>query len=287
MKKITALLLVFALLTLTGCAGGRSYSFTKENFPKIGGSASLEGFARAIATAASESDIDGADELVDFSRSTKDAYRALCEEKLDLLIAYEPDSETLGEIKKSGNEIEMTEIAKDALIMICSSENEVDGLTQRQVKEIYSGKIKLWSEADGEETAVFPYQSEKARELFDRALNTSGKLNAETKDAVISSENELFSAVTDYKNSKNAIGYATYSQTKNLINGLSSSLTVKALCIDGISPNAETVKKGDYPLTSGVYAVIRKDAPSDSAERILYNWLCGEQGKEVADRYWY
>ncbi len=289
MKKFIAILISFALLFLTACTGAGNYKFTKESFPKVSGSASLENLAKAIVAAASESDINEVDELVDFSMSTFDAYKALCDKEVDFLLAYEPDAETLKYFKEKKQNLEMTEIVLDATVLVTSFKNGVDELTENQVNGIYSGRIKTWDEVGGEESVILPYQSldgSAERELFDRTLNMGDRLNVATKDTVISSDG-LFTAVSQYKNSKNAIGYATYSQAQLLANGLSNNSTVKLLKIDGIAPNAETVKNGEYPLSASVYAVIRKGSLSSSPERVLYNWVCSEQGRELAEREFY
>lgn len=291
MKRIIAILSAVSLLFLTACAfGGGNYTFTEDNFPKIGGSLCAENFAKVIVTTATENKITDANSTIDFSNTTSNAYKALCNGELDILLAYKPNSQTLEYLEENGCEIEMTEIAKDALIIICSGENSVDGLKMSQVKKIYSGEISSWNEVGGEEWKILPYQSEEktgSRELFNRTLNKDGKLNVSVKDIIVSSSNEFFSASATYENAENAIGYASYTQMKLLVNGLSSNLTLKALSIDGVSPNSETVKSGEYPITETVYAVIRKDAPSGSAERVLYNWICSEQGTELINAKWY
>ena len=54
--------------------------------------------------------------------------------------------------------------------------------------------------------------------------------------------------------------------------------------IRGEGPTNETIGSGEYSLTNDFYVVIRKDAPEDSPERILYNWICSAQGKELVEK---
>lgn len=287
MKKVLAILLALSLALLVGCTGKGNYDFTEDNFPKIGALSSMKNLAQKIAMAATGAEIQNESALADFPDSAYDAYKALCDGELELLIAYEPDAATLKMLKENECDIEMTEIALDAVVFLTSFENPVDSLTKNQISGIYSGRIKTWDEVDGEENTILPYQNVKRSEIFDRTVNKSGKLDEATMDMIVSSTGDVFGTISEYKNSENAIGYASYSDVRLIVNGLSNNLTVKALSVDGVSPNAETVKSGEYPLTEGIYAVIRSDAKADSPERILYNWLLSEQGKEAADKYWY
>ena len=57
--------------------------------------------------------------------------------------------------------------------------------------------------------------------------------------------------------------------------------TAKILAVDGVDPSNETIGDGSYPLTNDFYVVIRKSAEENSPERVLYNWICSEQGAQL------
>ena len=60
--------------------------------------------------------------------------------------------------------------------------------------------------------------------------------------------------------------------------------TSKILDVEGVTPTNETIGSGAYPLTNDFYAVIRKSAAEDAPERVLYNWICSDQGRELVQR---
>lgn len=290
MKKILAFLLALSLIFLVGCTGEGNYNFTKDNFPKVGALSSIRDLAQKIAMAATQSELPNAGDLAEFPDTTYSAYEALCDKEIDILLAYAPDAQTEKYIKASGEKVEMSEIALDAVVFLTSFENPVDALTENQISGIYSGRIKTWDEVGGDDEEILPYQAadeSSARELFDLTLNMGDRLSKATKDTIVSSAGELFAAASEYKNSKGAIGYTTYSASKLSANGLSSDGTVKVLSVDDVAPTAETVKSGEYPLTEKVYVAIRKSSAVGSPERILYNWICSEQGLEFVTREWY
>lgn len=293
MKRIIAIILALCLVCLTGCSlgGGGNYTFSQANYPKIGGSPSAKTLIKDITATALAMDRSSVGELAEASDSTADAYKALCDGKLDIILAYEPDMQTQAYIKESGKDVEMTAVAIDALIMLCSTENPVDSLTENQLSGIYSGRIKSWSEVGGKKSDILPYQSASnsaEQELFNRTLNMGDRLKTATKELVVDSSGQLFAAASEYDNSDEAIGYSTYHDMQLTLNGLSSVYdTVKVLSVDGVSPDAETVSSGEYALCEKIYVVIKKSALSGSPERVLYDWICSEQGKEVIMRAGY
>ena len=88
----------------------------------------------------------------------------------------------------------------------------------------------------------------------------------------------LISAVKEYDNSANAIGYTVYyyAHDMQMADGL------KLLKVDGVEPDAETIGSGEYPFLNPYYVAIAKDAAADSPARILYDWLLGPDGQKLA-----
>ncbi len=299
MKKIIALLLVF-LLTLTalaGCSGNKelpeetsaeqtgTFTFTQENYPKMGGSLANLPLGEAVTATVLGITREEADELIKFEGSTTDNYKAIVDKDFDILLAYEPSEEAKAYIEEQNVPLEMTPIGVDALVFICSLENEVKSLTVDQIKDIYSGRLTSWAEVGGEESDIIPYQRNKdsgSQTLFDKLIHLGDELMEPEKDYIIGSMIGLLEAVADYDNSKDALGYTVYYYLTNMEKD--KLTTSKILDVDGITPSNETIGSGEYPLTNDFYVVIRKSAKENSPERILYNWICSEQGQELVEK---
>jgi len=58
---------------------------------------------------------------------------------------------------------------------------------------------------------------------------------------------------------------------------------VKMLAVDGVTPEYETIAGGQYPFVNDFYVVIRKDAPKDSSQRKLFEWIQSAEGKALID----
>lgn len=292
MKKILALTLALLtlLLCLVGCASEKeekkeSFEFTIENYPKMGGSLANLPLGEAVTATVLGIDRETASSMIKFEGSTTDNYEWLVDGKFDIILAYEMGEDAKAYAKEKGVELEMTPIGTDALVFICSLENGVENLTQEQIEEIYKGNITNWKELGGEDHDIIPYQRNKdsgSQTLFDKLIPLGDELMEAPSDIRIGSMIGLLEAVADYENSKDALGYTVYYYLTNM--EADKLTTSKLLSVDGVAPSNESIGKGEYPYTNDFYVVIRKDAAEDSPERILYNWICSEQGKELAEK---
>lgn len=295
MKKIFALLLCAALvlLSFSACKKNKDidgyeiqpFTFTFENYPKMGGSLANLPLGEAVTATVLGIDREKASSMIKFEGSTTDNYEALVDGEFDIILAYEMSDDAKAYCKEKNTELEMTAIGADALVFICSLENAVDSLTKKQIEEIYTGNITNWNEVGGEDHPIIAYQRNKdsgSQTLFDKLINLGDKLMEAPTDRKIGSMIGLLEAVADYDNSKDALGYTVYYYLTNMEGDKLS--TSKLLSVDGIAPTNETIASGEYPYVNDFYVVIRKDAEENSPERILYDWIISEQGKELASR---
>ncbi|MBQ4557074.1 MAG: substrate-binding domain-containing protein [Clostridia bacterium] len=293
MKKILILMAFIMLVCICGCTEKASdettqpqqFDFTLDNYPKMGGSLANLPLGEAVTATVLGIDREKAASMITFEGSTTDNYEALVDGTFDIILAYEMGDDAKAYCKEKGVELEMTAIGADALVFICSLENEVKNLTQTQIEEIYKGNITNWSEVGGTDHDIIPYQRNKdsgSQTLFDKLVNLGDELMEAPNDIKIGSMIGLLTAVADYENSADALGYTVYYYLTNMEDDKLD--TSKLLSVDGIAPTNESIASGEYPYVNDFYVVIRKDAAADSPERILYNWIISEQGKELARR---
>ena len=311
MKITFALLCVIALLFTCGCgtrpanndagtsdvAGAVSdgaskqdtaandFTFTKENYPHMGGSLANLPLGEAITASILGITRDEADGMIVFAGSTTDNYKAICDGGFDILLAYEPSEEAKEYMLTSGVDLEMTPIGVDALVFICSLDNPVESLTLDQIKDIYRGELTNWSEVGGEDSNIIPYQRKSdsgSQTLFDKLVDLGDELMTPPENQIIGSMIGLLEAVADYDKSKDALGYTVYYYLTNMeAEKLSAS---KILNVDGVTPSNDTIGSGEYPLTNDFYVVIRASAEEGSPERVLYNWICSDQGRQLVEQ---
>ncbi len=263
----------------------QSFTFTVDNYPKMGGSLANLPLGEAVTATVLGIDRETASSMITFEGSTTDNYEALVDGTFDILLAYEMGEDAIKYCEEKGVELEMTPIGTDALVFICSLENPVTSLTDKQIREIYKGNVTNWKDVGGEDHPIIPYQRNRdsgSQTLFDKIINLGDELMEAPTETRIGSMIGLLEAVADYDNSKDALGYTVHYYLTNMEQDkLSRS---KILSVDGTEPTNETIASGAYPYTNDFYVVIKKDAPEDSPERILYNWIISDQGKELARR---
>ncbi len=261
------------------------FTFTKDNYPKMGGSLANLPLGQAVTATVLGCTREEANDLITFAGSTTDNYKAIVDGGFDILLAYEPSEEAKAYIADAGVELEMTPIGVDALVFICSKENPVKSISVDQIKSVYSGKTVNWKELGGSDGEIIAYQRNSdsgSQTLFDKLIDLGDDLMDPPADQRIGSMIGLLEAVADYENSKNALGYTVYYYLTNM--EADKLDTAKILDVDGVTPSNDTIGDGSYPLTNDFYVVIRASAEENSPERILYNWICSAQGRELVLR---
>ena len=264
---------------------GTDFTFTKDNYPRMGGSLANLPLGQAVTSTVLGISREDANSLITFAGSTTDNYKAIVDGGFDILLAYEPSEEAKQYMQDKGVELEMTPIGVDALVFICSKENPVTSLTLDQVKEIYSGKTTNWADVGGNDGEIVAYQRNPdsgSQTLFDKLLDLGDDLMDAPASLRIPTMIGLLEAIADYENAENSLGYTVYYYLTNMEKDKLD--TAKILAVDGVDPSNETIGSGEYPLTNDFYVVIRKSAAADSPERVLYNWICSAQGRELVER---
>lgn len=70
-------------------------------------------------------------------------------------------------------ELEFISVVHDALVFLNNVQNPVTGLTQKQLRDIYTGKISSWEKVGGEDGKIIPFQRQGgsgSQTLFDKLL---------------------------------------------------------------------------------------------------------------------
>ena len=270
-----------AASTPTPGADGGAVVFTRENMPRLDGSTATAPLAQAAAAVLlGESEEDVAD-LIDFSRTTE-SYRQLMQGDADLLIAAEPNAAVFDEMEEAGFEVQMEPLATDALVFMVNEDNPVDSLTTEQLRGIYSGEITNWSEVGGADLDIVPFQRNAesgSQVLMEKLVMDGTEMTEPPEGYMIASMVGLMDAVKEYGNSSNAIGYSVYyyAHDMQMAGGL------KLLKIDGVAPEAATIRSGEYPFLNPYYVAMNAAEPEGSMTRVLYDWLLGPDGQKLVD----
>ena len=284
MKRFFCLVLSLALLLSVlpvGAHAEDAFRFTRENFPRMDGSTSLVPLGTGITSVLLGLSREEAGARVSFNRTTQ-SFRNLANGYCDIVIAAEPKGQVFDEMEQQSFRYEIEQIAKEALVFVVNENNPVNSLTTQQVQDIYSGKITNWAEVGGEDLPIEAFQrnATSGSQVMMEKLVMDGIPMMEVPTTMVPGEMaQLIEAVKTYDNSASAIGYTVYYYAADM--QMASGL--KILQIDGITPCAPTLQDESYPFINGYYACISADAPRDSSQRILYDWLLSDAGQRLLE----
>lgn len=292
--RFTVIILSIVLLICGGCTNDKAesdlpddlpktkgLSLTEEEFPRLDGSTSTIPLGEALVAIMTGKDRAESKKYAEFS-GTNEAYQNLADNNTDLLLVYEMPDEAATYIKKKNVEFDIAPIGCDALVFIVNAQNPVDNLTTRQIIDIYAGKITIWKEVGGKDEEIAPYQrndSSGSQTLMKKLVMNWTPLMPTRENLIAWGMNEIITAVATYDNSYSAIGYNVY----YYVSVMRKDPNIKILAVDGIIPSNETIANGEYPFVNDFYAVIRKNAPQNSPERLLFSWLQSAEGQMLID----
>lgn len=256
--------------------------YTDKNYPKVDGSTATAPLAEAFEANFKGKKIDEVN--VEHSKTHK-AYEKLINKELDLILVTSPseDEEKLAE--KANVELEVTKVVNEGFVFFLNKNNPVDSLTVEQIKKIYSGEITNWKEVGGNDEEIIAYQrpnnSGSQTGMLDLVMKDK-KIKEAPKEDIAMTMSEIIDAVSNYDNKESAIGYSYYYYA----NTMYLSDEIKLLKINGVEPNNDTIKNGEYPILTAYYIVNRKDDMSSEAESLKENML-STRGQKVAEEAGY
>ncbi len=286
LKRLTGILAAAVLTAgaLAGCGGGQEAanqdgtnqaSANQETTPASEEMASLEGsFTMAgstsmekLANAAAESFMikyPGVMVNAEFTGSS-----AGVEAVLNGTVEIGNSSRSLKDSEKEAGAVENI-VAIDGIAVVVDPANNIGNLTKQQLVDIYTGKVKNWSEVGGQDGVIIVVGREAGsgtRGAFEELL--------EVEDACAYA-NELDSTgavMAKVASTPGAIGYVSLDVIDE---------SVAALSLEGVEPTEENIKAGSYFL-SRPFVMATKGEISEQSEVVqaFFGWLQSEEGQEV------
>jgi phosphate transport system substrate-binding protein len=150
-----------------------------------------------------------------------------------------------------------TVIAIDAIAIIVNPSNRVHTLSQKQVTDIFTGKVVNWKEVGGADLPIVLINRDEAsgtREAFGKKVLAGAVFS---KDAVVQPGSGQVRSIVG--STPAAIGYMSLGYvTKD----------VKVIKYDGVIPSKATLKKGTYKLQRELH-FFTKGKPTGDAKKFV------------------
>ncbi len=235
MKKIISLImgivLISSLLSLSGCVSSSQGTTEKTEITLAGGTA-LVPIAKETGKIFME---QNPSVVISVSGGGSGfGIREITKKTIDIGMA---GRDLKKEEKEKGSNLVVYKIGIDGVAAVVNPSNPVSDLTDEQLKEIFSGKIKNWKEIGGNDEPINIYTRDEnsgTRDTFWKyALN---KGNITDKSIVVASNGEMRAKIA---NDKNGIGYLSIGYIDN---------SVKPVKLNGIEPTQENVQKEIYKV---------------------------------------
>lgn len=150
-----------------------------------------------------------------------------------------------------------TQIAWDGIGILVHLSNFTKEVTKQQVADIFSGKVKEWSDVGGPETKILLIdrpKNQNIRDAFESQLGIAGKIPDSAK--VIGKDEKVVKTVVGTLPPLSAVAYISLSQGLSVVSG---GVAVRLLPIDKVEPEIPTVKDGRYPLRRPVLLLSKKE----------------------------
>lgn len=176
-------------------------------------------------------------------------------------------------------DLNATQIAWDGIAVMVNLANHMKEVTTQQVAEIFSGKVRLWSDLGGPETKILLIdrpRNRNIRDAFEQYLGITGKIPDSAK--VIGPDDKAIKTVAGTLPPLSAV---TYISLGTALDAVSGGVAVRLLPLDKVEPEEPTVKDGRYKLRRPVLLLSKKE-PNPMVEAFVAFALSNE-GQSIID----
>ncbi|KPC76542.1 MULTISPECIES: phosphate ABC transporter substrate-binding protein [Streptomyces] len=266
-----------AVVSLAGCADGGA---GKSGALQVSGSTTV---APVAADAAEALKADGLDITVATQGGSAGGISQLASGQITIALSSKP----LSEEDKAANpntDFVSTQIGADAVGVIVTkqvADAGVKNLTADQVRDLFEGKIKNWSEVGGPDLDVFVYDKEPGRgtrEVLDKYIYGDEK-------APPPPESGNFAIVGGNLETRNKL-----ESTPGAVAPLSTSFVegrdrLAAVTLDGIEASPENIATGKYPMSRPLY-LITNGKPEGTAKKFI-DYVLSAKGQALMTKHDY
>ncbi|TMQ71271.1 MAG: hypothetical protein E6K80_06090 [Candidatus Eisenbacteria bacterium] len=209
------------------------------------------------------------------ARSSSEAIRELFAAECDLAaISRELEPEERAAASRGGLELEGYRFAKDAVVVIANPGNSVENLALDDLKRIYLGTLRNWSDLGGSSRPiepVFPDPKSDLAEFF--VQRVMGGEQVQAKVALVDDDS---TAVAEVRARPGGIGFVSLAWAER------GAKTLRVSSLNGLpywKPDLEAVYQGDYPLTRALSFYVRTNGPRVAHGLITY--ATSRDGQEI------
>lgn len=210
---------------------------------------------------------------------THDAYTALIDRRADLiLVARGPSARELAAAARAGVVLDARPFALDALVFVVNARNPVKDLELEQIRAVFGpGGPRRWSEIGGRDEAIEAFQREQdsgSQELIEQLVMRGLAMRDVSETPIVRTMAGPINAVAMREA---GLAFSVYYYVTNMARNRS----VRTLGVGGVRPTRASIASRRYPLTSPVFAVLRKGTDPEAPSARLRDWLGTREGRDA------
>lgn len=167
----------------------------------------------------------------------------------------------------------MIPVAWDALVVVVNNANPIDSISLLQLRSLYQGKITNWSQLGGKNHPV---------ELLIRKGKISG-VGYTLRQHLFEDPDVDFKSKHIFPSSGPLEKEVEKNPNAIAVTGIASAhkRDFKILKLEGMDPNFENIRTGNYILYRPLYLVHNKNSPNSAESDRFIQFALGPKGREV------
>ncbi len=256
---------------------------SKDELPVIDGATAAFPVYSAFVNAVYPETTELYDGVFEFN-NTRGGYRKLAKKKIDVFIGAQPSERQVKKAKKHNTTFKYTQIGYEAFVFFVHKDNPIKSLTVEQIKGIYSGKITNWKEVGGKNEKIVAFQRSEgsgSQSMLMRFMGDTPIMDPPTEN-LVDGMGGIIEEVANYKSKSNSIGFSF----RYYVEGMIKNPDIKLISIEGISPNKENIRNGNYPIIAPVYAVTYEENKNENVQKLV-DWMLSSEGQYIIEETGY
>lgn len=197
-------------------------------------------------------------------RNTGGAYKAIVNGTADIIFCAEPSEKQLEYAAQNNVELVQIPIGFEAFVFLVNKNNPVDSLTVDQIRAIYSGKLRRWSEVGGDNSKI------SAITRPDGSGSQTAMLSF-MNGQKIKPANSIYAGRT--------LGYSF----RYYVEGIVASQNIKLLALNGVAPTKENIRNHTYPVVSNFYAIYRASDSERADIQKVISFILSADGQRIVE----
>lgn len=178
------------------------------------------------------------------------------------------------DLKSNETDLIKHTIALDGIGIILHKSNSIQVLSEKQIRQIFTGEITNWKEVGGSDQRIVVVNKAEGRSTLELFLKYFSLKPSDIKAHIIIGDNEQgvkTVSVQPYSIGYVSIGTAEYS--------ISNNIPLKLLPLNGVKASVENVRNRSYPLSRQLNLVSKKER-SPLVDKFI-NYALSDKSKDI------